>query len=331
MTEWTADDLPRMDDRTVVVTGANSGIGLAATRAFARAGATVVMACRDVGRGDDAAGDVRADVPDADLDVRACDLADLGGVATFADGVCRDYEALDVLCNNAGVMAVPYRETADGFEYQFGVNHLGHFALTGRLLDRLVAAPDARVVTQSSGMHERGDLDPDAVAGHGGSGPEASYDRWDAYARSKLANVLFAYELDRRVAGVTSVACHPGYAATELQYRGPRATGSRLRLLAMRAANALFAQSPERGALPMLRAATDPAVAGATYWGPSGPLGMRGPPAEGRSSDRSYDQGLARRLWEVSADLTGVAYGDAGTAAGGTPGADAKRADADAT
>ncbi|ESP89201.1 oxidoreductase [Candidatus Halobonum tyrrellensis] len=302
---WTHDDLPAMDGETVVVTGANSGLGLEATRAFARVGARVVMACRSTERGHVARADVEQEGVAGELEVRELDLADLDSVRAFADGVDAP---VDALCNNAGVMAIPRSETADGFETQFGVNHLGHFALTGLLLDRLAAADgEARVVTQSSGLHEDGEMEFDDLQG------ERDYDKWDAYARSKLANVLFGYELDRRLRGagvddVTSVVCHPGYAATNLQLRGPEAEGSRLRVLAMKAANTAFAQSPERGVLPMLYAATSPALDGGEYVGPGGFRNMRGYPAVQESSPASHDEGDARRLWGVSEDLTGVTY-----------------------
>ncbi|WP_284012760.1 oxidoreductase [Halobaculum litoreum] len=324
MTGWTAADLPDMDGERVVVTGANSGIGKEATRAFARAGAEVTLACRSVERGEAAAAGIeRAEsgVSGDDLTVAELDLADLSSVRAFADE--RD-DPIDVLCNNAGVMAIPRTETVDGFETQFGVNHLGHFALTGLLLDDLVAADgESRVVTQSSRAHERGEIDFDDLH------HERAYGKWEAYGQSKLANVLFGYELQRRldghgVDGVTSVVCHPGWAATNLQRRGPEAEGSQFRALAMRAANAVFAQSAAAGAWPLLYAATAPGVAGGDYVGPGGLFDMRGHPERQRSSDRSYREGDAERLWNVSEELTGVTYefgtagdgdGDAGAAA----------------
>jgi NAD(P)-dependent dehydrogenase (short-subunit alcohol dehydrogenase family) len=310
--------MPDMDGRTVVVTGANSGLGYEATRAFARAGARVIMACRSVDRGETAAAEIRREVAGADLPVRELDLASLSSVRTFAGGFDDD---LHVLCNNAGVMALPRSETADGFETQFGVNHLGHFALTGLLFDRLretaAADGDVRVVTHASGLHERGEIDFDDLQG------ERDYDRWEAYARSKLANVLFAYELDRRLQGtgddVTSVACHPGYAATNLQRRGPEAEGSRLKAALMAVANAVFAQSAARGALPLLYAATASDVDGGDYVGPGGLLNMRGTPETQRSSEQSYNRRIAARLWDVSEDLTGVTYPFTERAAGETP------------
>ena len=309
MTGWTADEMPTLEDETVVVTGANSGLGLEGTEAFARKGATVVMACRSVERGERAAAETREAVPDADLEVRRCDLADLESVETFAEGVREDYDAVDVLCNNAGVMAIPRQETADGFEMQLGVNHLGHFALTGHLLPALRASADeARVVTQSSGAHEMGTMDFDDLHG------ERSYGKWSAYGQSKLANLLFTYELDwvldsADVGDVTAVACHPGYAATNLQYRGPRESGSALRLAGMKVANAVLGQSAAKGALPMLFAATANRVSGGEYVGPGGLLDMRGHPEFQRSNDESYDRETARRLWSVSEDETGVEYG----------------------
>lgn len=308
-TAWTAADVPDLSGRTVIVTGANSGLGKEATRIFAENGADVVMACRSVARGRAAADDLRNVGVEGDLSVRELDLADLDSVRSFAEGLLDDHEEIDVLCNNAGVMAIPRSETTDGFETQFGVNHLGHFALTGHLLDRLIETPgESRIVTHSSGAHERGDIDFDDLQG------EADYDKWDAYGQSKLANVLFAYELDRRlerakVPDVASVACHPGYAATNLQRRGPEQAGSTVRLWMMRAANAVFAQPASRGALPMVYAATADRIEGGEYVGPAGFMNMRGYPEPQRSSERSYDEDLARRLWAVSESLAGVEYG----------------------
>ena len=308
MSNWSVEDVPRLDGKTIVVTGANSGLGLEATRVFAQRGATVVMACRSTERGDDARRQLQAEGPDGQLDVRECDLADLQSVREFAEDVRATYDSIDVLCNNAGVMAIPRRETTDGFETQFGVNHLGHFALTGLLLDLLRSGDgEARVVTQSSGMHERGEIDFDDLHG------ERDYDKWDAYGQSKLANVLFAYELQRRLdaAGadeVTSVAAHPGYADTNLQARTGRESGSKLVYAAMKLANAVVAQSARKGAFPMLYGAVTETVEGGHYIGPGGFLNMRGAPESQRSSDQSYDQDTAERLWDVSEAATGVTY-----------------------
>ncbi|ELY51038.1 oxidoreductase [Natronorubrum bangense] len=301
---WTAADIPEQRGHTVVVTGANSGIGLETTRELARNGATVVMACRDTDRGENAARDIRVDIPDADLRVETCDLASLESIRAFADRL--GSESIDVLINNAGTMAIPRRETADGFETQFGVNHLGHFALTGLVLDDLrTDGPEpARIVTVSSGLHERGKIVFDDLHG------ERGYDRWDAYSQSKLANVLFAYELERRfrAGGVNavSVAVHPGYADTQLQSRSVEDRGRVIRT-ATRLANTVLAQPAEQGALPTLYAATAPDVEGGAYYGPGGFMNMRGTPERQASSDRSYDRETARRLWDVSSERTGVA------------------------
>ena len=300
MSDWTAADVPDQTGRTAVVTGANGGLGLETTRALARQGARVVMACRSVDRGERAAEDVRVTVPDADLAVRELDLASLDSIGAFADTLD---EPVDLLVNNAGVMWGPYRETEDGFEAQFGINHLGHFALTGLLLDRLRAGDSPRVVTVSSALHTRADA---ATVTREVDGRE--YDPQAAYARSKLANLLFAYELDRRADWLRSLSCHPGWAATDLQARGAEITGDRLRLLVTRAANAILAQDPAEGALPTLYAATASDVVGGGYYGPSGFMSMRGPPERQRSSEASYDRAAARRLWRRSEALTGVEY-----------------------
>jgi len=307
---WPAEQLPDCTHKTVVVTGANSGLGFEATKAFAANGATVIMACRSTDRGARAATEIRESVasPESKLDVRSCDLASLRSVESVASEVAEDYPSIDVLCNNAGVMAIPRQETEDGFEKQLGVNHLGHFALTGHLLDRLRRSDgESRVVTHSSGAHTAGELDFDDLH------RTRSYGKWEAYGQSKLANLLFAYELQRRLdaAGVTntiSVACHPGYAATNLQYRGPKESGSAVRLTLMKIANTVVGQPAEDGALPLLYAATAPNVGGGEYYGPGGLLNMRGAPEKQTSSDASYDKATATRLWERSEDLTGVRY-----------------------
>jgi len=307
---WSAADVPDQTGKNIVITGANSGLGYQAAGVLAKQGATVVMACRSVERGESAADKLREQITDTDpdFDVRECDLASLDSVEAFAEDLREGYDELHALCNNAGVMAIPRSETADGFETQFGVNHHGHFALTGHLLETLVATPgETRVVTHSSGVHENGEIDFDDLH------HEESYGKWEAYGQSKLANVLFAYELQRRLgeAGIEdtlSVACHPGYADTGLQARGPEQEGSTLRLYAMKAANAIFAQSAKQGALPLLYAATAEDITGGEYVGPGGLMNMRGSPTKQQSSDSSYDEDLADRLWVVSEDETGVEY-----------------------
>lgn len=304
---WNEDDIPDQSDRNIIITGANSGIGFEATKSFVANDAHVIMACRNHDRATEAKNDICASIPDASLSIYELDLADLSSIHAFADTITREYNEIHALCNNAGIMAIPRQETTDGFEKQFGVNHLGHFALTARLFPTLAETPDeSRVVTHSSRAHERGKIDFSDL------NKEHSYDKWEAYAQSKLANILFAYELHRRLSkestNVTSVACHPGCAATKLQARGPRMHGQTIRLWMMRLANAVFAQSASRGALPLLYAATHPDVTGGEYIGPSGLLNSRGPPAPQSSSDRSYDIGTARKLWSVSEKLTGVSF-----------------------
>ncbi len=311
MSEWTDADMPSMEGRTVVVTGANGGLGHEATRVFARQGATVIMACRSVERGERAKVEIRRTegrtrVPEDALDVRECDLASLASIRSFAEGVAADVDAVDVLCNNAGVMAIPRSETEDGFETQFGVNHLGHFALTARLFPLLRAAETARVVTHSSAAHEQGEMDFTDLNW------ERSYGKWRAYGRSKLANLLFAYELQRRVEehgieDVKSVACHPGYADTGLQGRMADESGNPLMKAGTKLANAVLAQDAAKGAWPMLYAATAD-IEGGAYVGPGGFLNMRGSPVVMRSNEASYDREDARRLWAYSVEETGVSF-----------------------
>ncbi|MCW6011024.1 SDR family NAD(P)-dependent oxidoreductase [Micromonospora sp. CPCC 205371] len=286
MTRWTAADVPDQHGHTVIVTGANSGLGAEATRVLAKAGARVIMACRDLDRAQ-----AVADAIEGDTEVRRLDLADLSSVRAFAGGLNGD---VDVLINNAGVMAVPKGTTAEGFERHIGTNHLGPFALTGLLINRV----SDRVVTVSSGLHMLGRIREDL------NWERRRYQRWLAYAQSKLANLLFAYELQRRLSAAgrrtISVAAHPGLAATEGQRRDKSLQG---KLLAGGSA-----QSPEMGALPMLYAATAPRVAGGACVGPDGFMQRHGYPTPVRSSRTSRDTTLAAQLWERSELLTGVHY-----------------------
>jgi NAD(P)-dependent dehydrogenase (short-subunit alcohol dehydrogenase family) len=289
MTHWTTGDIPNQDGRTFVVTGANSGLGQQTAAALAAAGGRVVLAVRDQERGAEAARSMRGDV-----EVRLLDLADLASVRRFADGWDGP---LDVLVNNAGLMAVPHRRTADGFELQLGTNHLGHFALTNLLLP----AVTDRVVTVSSGLHRRGRIVLDDL-----NWERRRYTPYGAYAQSKLANLLFTLELERRLVAdgspVRALAAHPGYAATNLQgNQGP----VRNRLMAV--ANRLFAQSDAQGALPTLHAAVAD-LPGGSYVGPDGLSEMRGyPTLVGRSAAAS-DPALAEGLWVASEELTAVHY-----------------------
>jgi NAD(P)-dependent dehydrogenase (short-subunit alcohol dehydrogenase family) len=302
---WTANDLPDLAGRTAVVTGANSGIGLEAARELARKGARVVLACRDPGRASTALDEIRRDQPGASVEVQPLDLANLASVNQFAKSCLAENESLDLLVNNAGVMAIPRRETADGFEMQLGTNHLGHFALTGLLLQRL--RPGSRVVNVSSTAHRMGRMRFDDLMG------ERRYGKWRAYAQSKLANLLFTYELQRRLeaqqAGPIAAACHPGYAATNLQFVAARMEDSSWKERVMRTGNRLMSQDASMGALPTLYAAGATQVRGGEYIGPDGFAENKGYPKLARSSRRSHDRAAARRLWEISEELTGVRYG----------------------
>ena len=303
---WTADDIPALAGKTVVVTGGNSGIGFEAARQMARKGAHVILACRDTGRAADALEQIRTLHPSASVEAMQLDLASLESVHRFARDFAAKSVPLDVLCNNAGVMAIPRRTTAEGFEMQIGTNHLGHFALTGLLLEPLLAAPAARVVNVSSTAHKPGRIDFDDLQG------EKSYRKWMAYAQSKLANLLFTYELQRRLeaagARAVSVACHPGYSATNLQAVGPQMSGSRIAARLMDLGNRFFSQPAAMGALPTLYAATSPDARGGDYIGPDGFMENYGHPRKTRSTARSHDRAVAMRLWEVSEQLTSVRY-----------------------
>jgi NAD(P)-dependent dehydrogenase (short-subunit alcohol dehydrogenase family) len=303
---WTLDSIPDQHGQLVLITGGNSGLGFEAGRALAGKGAHVILTARDAGKGQAAAEAIRREHPQATVAVMALDLADLSSVRLFAADFQKRFSVLPRLINNAGVMATPYQRTKDGFELQFGTNHLVHFALTGLLLPSLLAAPKARVVTVSSGVHERGAIAFDNLDG------SRRYDMWAAYGQSKLANVLFAYELQRcfqaRGLNTISLACHPGYAGTNLQSAGPRLAGSRLRESLMGFANRFLAQPAAMGALPLLYAAVEPTLRGGEYIGPLGAMGMRGYPGLAASSARSHDAAAARRLWEISETLTGIRY-----------------------
>jgi NAD(P)-dependent dehydrogenase (short-subunit alcohol dehydrogenase family) len=296
--DWSADDIPDQTGRVAIVTGANSGIGYETALALARKGARVILACRDPGRGSDAERRLRAAAPSADVRFAPLDLGSLGSVADFAKRVEGEETKLDVLCNNAGVMVPPYGKTADGFELQFGTNHLGHFALTGRLLPLLRRAKAPRVVAVSSTAHRMGGIDFDDLQWE-----RRKYSPWRAYGASKLANLLFARELARRMEArgepLVAAGAHPGATQTNLQQHSGFS----------RVAVALFSQAPPGGALPTLYAATAPDVKGGDYFGPGRLMELVGPPKPAYSSAASKDVAAAKRLWEVSERLTQVAYG----------------------
>jgi NAD(P)-dependent dehydrogenase (short-subunit alcohol dehydrogenase family) len=306
MPQWTHADLPNLADHVVLVTGANSGLGLETAKALAAKGAQVIMACRDLDKAIAAVDQVRAITPSARLVVRRLDLASLQSVAQLADEVLRSHPKLDVLVNNAGIMAPPRRLTADGFELQLGTNHLGHFALTAALLPALTRAPAPRIVNVSSLAHRWGRLAFDDLMG------ERSYSAWGAYGQSKLANLLFTFELQRRLheAGLPAmaVAAHPGYADTALQQVGPAMTGATVSAAVMRLGNAVLAQSAAMGALPSLYAATATGVVGGQYVGPNGWFELRGHPTPVGCNARARNEADAKRLWEESVRLTGARW-----------------------
>lgn len=299
MSKWTTARMPDQSGRVAIVTGSNSGIGFETAKALAGNGARVVLACRNPQRAEEALARLRDEVPDADLDFIALDLANLDSIAAFAESFRAAHDRLDLLINNAGVMVPPPSKTAQGFELQFGVNHIGHFALTGRLIDILIATDKSRVVTVSSIAHKNGrvnfdDLNWESRRYMGGIG---------AYGQSKLANLLFAFELNRRLAkagnDTISVASHPGITSTNLQ----RHMGVAERIVQT------VCMDPDQGALPSLRAATDPDVRGGEYYGPGGIGEMWGYPKTVPATRRARNLDAAARLWDYSVEATGVDYG----------------------
>lgn len=300
MTKWTANNIPNQSGRTFLVTGANSGLGFITSLELARHGGHVIMTARSEAKGREAVERILVQVPDASVELRLLDLADLNMVTAFAERLLAEGTSLDVLINNAGIMMPPRSLTRQGFELQFGVNHLAHFALTGLLPERLKKGRDPRVVTVNSDLHRRGSIHFDDLDG------EQRYGRVAFYAQSKYANVLFALELHRRLqaAGlaVRSLLAHPGYSATNLQLSGP--TG--LLHIFMRFGNRILAQSAEMGALNPLYAATAPDVEGGQFVGPNGRNEMNGYPTIVHPVAAARDAALAKRLWQVSEDLTGI-------------------------
>jgi NAD(P)-dependent dehydrogenase (short-subunit alcohol dehydrogenase family) len=308
-TKWTAADIPAQSGKTAVVTGANSGLGASTARELVRAGASVVAAVRNVAKGESVASEIRAAIPDASIEVSKLDLGDLASVRDFAERLGAEHDRLDLLINNAGVMAPPRRTTVDGFESQFGTNHLGHFALTGLLMPKLLAAGGPRVVTLSSGAHRIGSIHFDDLQG------ERRYNNWLWYGQSKLANLMFALELNRRASAagskLISVAAHPGYAATNLQDAGMAHWYERI---GGWIGYVLVAQNADMGALPTLYAATVPDLPSGSFVGPDGFMEQRGHPHLVTAAGKAYDQEAWRRLWEISEELTGVRYSFDGSA-----------------
>jgi NAD(P)-dependent dehydrogenase (short-subunit alcohol dehydrogenase family) len=305
--KWTAAETPSQAGKTVLITGANSGIGYQAALELARHGAHVLLGCRNAAKGNAALVRLLQEAPGASAEVVELDMASLASIRAFAAAFALRGVKLDLLINNAGVMALPKRElTVDGFERQFGTNHLGHFALTGLLLPQLLAAPAPRVVTVASLAHKGGKIEFDNLQS------EKSYKTlgWDAYNASKLANILFAKELDRRATAtrtaLVSVPVHPGAALTNIVANGPGSAGLKGKMLSL--LGPLLMQPDTMGALPTLYAATAPAVVGGEYIGPDGFMEMKGYPVVVQPRPQGKDMAVAKKLWEVSEELTGVKY-----------------------
>jgi NAD(P)-dependent dehydrogenase (short-subunit alcohol dehydrogenase family) len=296
--KWTSDDVPGQQGRLAVVTGANTGLGFETARVLAARGASVVLAVRDTEKGKRAAARIAGTAPGANLMVQPLDLASLDSIRAAAGELRARHAGIDLLINNAGVMFPPKQTTGDGFELQLGTNHLGHFALTGLLLEQMLVVPGSRVVTVSSQAHRiRARINFDDLQS------ERSYSRVAAYSQSKLANLMFTYELQRRLSGAgttIAVAAHPGLAATDLARNSPA--------IAAFFYERVLSQKAAMGALPVLRAATDPGVLGGQYYGPGGLFGARGYPKLAHSSGQSHDTAIQRRLWTVSEELTGVSF-----------------------
>ncbi|MCH8814574.1 MAG: SDR family oxidoreductase [Chloroflexi bacterium] len=304
--DWTEADIPDQTERTVLITGANSGIGFEAARALAQHGATVVLGCRNRSKADEAAAKIDAASTSGTTEILEIDLADLDSVEKAAKEFLANHENLDLLINNAGLMATPEQRTAQGFEMQFGVNHLGHFALTGHLIPVLLESGPARVVSISSVGHRPGRINFDNLNW------DRNYSPWRAYFQSKLANLLFTRELQRRLsaagAEAIAVAAHPGGSNTNLGHENPGGIFNTLMHAAKPVLGPLMTQSAAMGALPTLRAATAPSVGRGDYYGPGGLGQQRGHPVKVGMSKRARDDQTARRLWDVSTELTGVTY-----------------------
>lgn len=302
-TNWTADVIPSQKGKTILITGANSGLGLEAAKVLSSKGAHVIMTARNLKSGNEAISLIKKENADVKLDLMQLDLSDFASIHQFSQDFHQKYHQLDVLINNAGVMFPAKRElTRQKFEVQFGTNHLGHFLLTGLLLDILKSTPNSRIAIQSSGQHKAKMGKPDIYFDD--LNFDKGYNKYVAYTQSKLANLLFAYELDRKLKAnqidITVVPAHPGYTKTNLV----RHTGFFVQAIITN----LLAQSVEMGTLPILRAATDKSVTGGEYFGPTKMNEMRGYPELVKSSDKSYDKGLAEKLWELSEQLTQIKY-----------------------
>ncbi|MEM7033964.1 MAG: oxidoreductase [Chloroflexota bacterium] len=304
--KWTENDIGDLTDQVIIITGANSGLGLESAKILAAKGATVVMACRNIKKAETARDEVLNQVPNAKLDLMQLDNASLASVKAFADAFKAKYDRLDVLLNNAGVMAIPWQETEDGFEMQLGVNHLGHFALTGHLIDILTSTPGSRVHNTSSSAAFNGAINLDDLMG------KQNYSRWSAYGQSKLANAVFAKELNRRLqaAGHDTIAnsSHPGLVMGNLQSNSLQQSGTPfMERILYGIAGPLIAQEVGMGVLPQLYASVAPEAKGGVFYGPK-TMRLRGYPAEQKCNNILDDATLLKRFWEASEELTGISY-----------------------
>lgn len=304
--KWTQANIPDLTGKIIIVTGANSGLGLECAKTFAEKGATVVMAVRSIQKGEDAKADILQQHPKARLDLMKLDVGDLKSVREFADAFKSKYDRLDILLNNAGVMAIPRQLTPDGFETQLGVNHLGHFALTGLLLDVITKTPQARIHNVSSSANYFGKINFDDLMG------EHNYNRWGAYGQSKLANVFFTFELQKRLsaAGYTTIAnvSHPGVVIGNLQANSMAQSGTSAgEGMMYRIARPLLAQDIRMGVLPMLYGMVAPEAQGGVFYGPR-MFNLRGYATEKKPNKSAYDADALRRFWDASEQLTGVHY-----------------------
>ena len=304
--KWTAENIPDLTGKVIIITGANSGIGYEAAKEFARKGAQIILASRNLDKAQSALSQIQSEIPETNAEILKLDLANLKSIHQFTEIFKTKYDRLDVLLNNAGIMMVPYGKTSDGFERQFGTNHLGHFALTGLLIDLLLKTPGARVVNISSNAHHFDEMDFSNLMYENGEG----YSAQKAYGRSKLANLLFTYELQRRFNAVEvdtiALAAHPGISNTNLAEH----IFKRWRLKILQPLMGLMLQSAAMGALPSIRAAVDSSVSGGQYFGPDGPKERSGYPVVVLSNEASHNLKDALQLWDVSENLTGVNYLD---------------------
>ena len=303
--KWTQQDIPNLTGKVIIVTGANSGLGLESTKALAGKGATVIMACRNPQKAEKAKAEVLALHPKASLDVMPLDNASLASVKAFAEAFKAKYRRLDLLLNNAGVMAIPRQESADGFEMQIGVNHLAHFALTGHLLDIITSTPNARIHNVSSSAHYSGSINFDDLMS------KQSYSRWGAYGQSKLANIFFTFELQKRLtaAGYDTIAncSHPGLVIGQLQHNSVAQSGTSAEGFLYRTVGPLFAQDVSMGALPQLYGSVATEAKGGVFYGPQ-TMNLRGYPKEQKASKKAHNSADLKRFWQLSEQLTGVSY-----------------------